>query len=184
MIRRAKKDDGRQAARMIYTTIGAIGRTLAGTINDEETIQVLQSFFVQPGNRLSFENTLVAEENGEIAGLLVCYHGSRSAELDRPFLERLRSLGNKEAHIDKETNSTEYYLDTLHVNERYRNKGAAIQLMQAFEEQARLLGHKKLALIVEPENIPAYKLYQKMGYTEDGKLTVSGEKFVHMVKYI
>ncbi|TCS93134.1 GNAT family N-acetyltransferase [Hazenella coriacea] len=185
MIRPATKEDYKIAVRLIYETIGSIGRTLAGTESDEETITVLESFFRQPGNRLSYENVIVKEIDGDVAGILVCYHGSQSEELDQPFVEHLQAKTQKQdITIAREAQTDEFYLDTLCVDKKYRGRGLATELISAFEQKAKQQTHDKLSLLVERDNLPAYHLYKKIGFQEDGTVQVGTIPFAHMIKLI
>lgn len=180
MIRRATPHDARFATPLIQETIGSIGLALTGARGDEEAANVISAFFGQRANRLSFENTFVAEVDGQPAGLLVAYDGARADDLDEPFRERLRSLGLPH-RIDPETRAGEFYLDTIVVHEVHRGRGLAKQLILAAEAEARTL-HLPTALLVSPSNAVAWGLYKALGYEEDARLTVAGHAYVHLVK--
>ncbi|MFD2168459.1 GNAT family N-acetyltransferase [Tumebacillus lipolyticus] len=183
MIRPAKKEDFQPAIELIYSTIGNIAHTLAGTDDPNETRRVLEAFFQQEGNRLSYQNTLVKELDGQVIGVLVSYAGSRTDELDRPFLERLIELtGDPHLTITKEARDDEYYLDTVAVAEGFEGRGFGRELMSAFVQRAQSQGHQRLALLVEQENDRAFRLYERSGFRVDGELEVSGYQFRHMVK--
>ncbi|TCP59135.1 acetyltransferase (GNAT) family protein [Tumebacillus sp. BK434] len=185
MIRPATQADFQPAIKLIYSTIGKIGNTLAGSDQPAEVTRILEEFFQQKGNRLSYENTLVKEQDGRVVGVLVSYHGSRTAELDQPFLDRLiDQTGDPSLTITKEAQDDEYYLDTIAVSSEYEGRGYGKELMRAFEAKAHAEQHHKLALLVEKDNERAYRLYEKTGFRVDGELTVSGYRFYHMVKLI
>lgn len=54
--------------------------------------------------------------------------------------------------------------------ESARGKGLGILAMQYLEEEIRKAGYKRIELGVFEFNTPAQKLYQKMGYTEIGRI--------------
>ncbi|ASS75410.1 hypothetical protein CIG75_10690 [Tumebacillus algifaecis] len=183
MIRPARKEDVQPAIALIYATIGNIGNTLAGTDDPVEVTRVLESFFIQEGNRLSYENTLIKEQEGQVVGVLVSYLGSQTYKLDQPFLDRLiAQTGDPTLTITKEAKDDEYYLDTIAVASAYEGRGFGTELMRAFEDKARLEGQQRLALLVEQNNERARRLYEKRGFLADESLTVSGYLFDHMVK--
>lgn len=185
MIRPANIDDAEQAIPLLYSAIGKIAYTLTGTSNHSEAMRILTDFFRQQGNRISYENTTIEERDGQVAGMLVSYHGSRAEALDEPFVTRIRAeTGVTDYTITKEPRSDEYYLDSIAVHDGYQGQGIGKALMQAFEEKARKEGYSKLSLIVEQENDRAFALYRKMGYQEDGTLMVSGSLFWRMVKIV
>ena len=55
-------------------------------------------------------------------------------------------------------------INALIVNENHRNRGVATQLMEAVEKEASSRGFDKVGLGVEISNVPALKLYEKLGY--------------------
>lgn len=182
MIRLATPSDAAFAAPLIQETIGSIGLALTGAATNEEAANVIAAFFRQSANRLSFENTFIAEAHGQRAGLLIAYDGARADDLDEPFRDRLRRLGLPH-RIDAETSAGEFYLDTIVVHEAFRGRGLAKALIDAAEATARTLG-LPTALLVSPDNAPAWTLYRSLGYEEDARLTVAGHAYVHLVKFL
>ena len=59
------------------------------------------------------------------------------------------------------------YLDDLSVAEGYRNKGIGTKLIHAAEKYAEKIGVTKVVLHVEKANEDAYRLYLRLGYSED-----------------
>ncbi|OPA76667.1 GNAT family N-acetyltransferase [Paenibacillus selenitireducens] len=184
MIRAAQPQDFEQVVPLIHDAIGSIANTLAGTTDSQEALQVVGEFFQQPGNRLSYENTIVYEIDGQVVGFLLAYHGSQSDALDQPFIERIiAKTGNKDVTLAKEARDDEYYLDSVAVSNTHQGQGIGKKLMRAFEEAGRAKKYAKLSLLVDFENENAHRLYVKMGYHEDGELMVSGYHFRHMIKF-
>ena len=54
----------------------------------------------------------------------------------------------------------------IFIDEKYRKKGLATKMLQHLESLARDKKMKTLTLRVMPKNVPAKKLYQKMGFEE------------------
>ena len=59
------------------------------------------------------------------------------------------------------------YLDDLSVAEGCRNKGIGTKLIHAAEKYAEEIGLSKIVLHVEKANEDAYRLYSRLGYSED-----------------
>ncbi|MCH5191737.1 MAG: GNAT family N-acetyltransferase [Oscillospiraceae bacterium] len=59
------------------------------------------------------------------------------------------------------------YLDDLSVAEEYRNKGIGTKLINAAEKYAEEIGIVKIAFHIEKANKDAYRLYSRLGYSED-----------------
>lgn len=184
MIRKAQPRDADFAAPLIYEAIGDVAHSLTGTSDAKEAVRVMRHFFAQKGNRLSYENAVIATNGDERLGLALFYHGSRTQELDRPFVEYVERTTGRTPHIVKEARDDEFYLDTVVVSGAHRGKGIGKALLGAFEQEAANRGHDSVALLVDKDNDKARKLYEKIGYREDGTIWVSGHLFSHMVKKI
>ena len=59
------------------------------------------------------------------------------------------------------------YLDDLSMAEGYRNKGIGTKLIHAAEKYAEEIGIVKIVFHVEKANKDAYRLYSRLGYSED-----------------
>ncbi|GER87260.1 acetyltransferase [Dictyobacter vulcani] len=183
-IRPARKADSAMAIPLILQANGDIATTLTGSDQMPEILQIMTSFFEGEENRLSYQNTLVAEEDGHAVGILILYHGSQAAVLDRPLIERLRQLKQDPSlTLDKEADEDEWYIDTLSVSPTYAGRGIATALIEAAEERVRPAdGEAKIALLVDKDNYRAYRLYQHLNYQQDKVVQIYQHPFLHMVK--
>ncbi|QRG69474.1 GNAT family N-acetyltransferase [Brevibacillus choshinensis] len=184
MIRRATPTDADFAAPLIYEAIGDIAHSLTGATEPNEVIRVMSQFFAQTGNRLSYENAVIAMDKDKPVGLALFYHGSQTQRLDRPFEEHVKRVTGETPHIVKEARDDEFYLDTVVVSGDSRGKGIGKALLNAFEEESERRGHEKIALLVDEDNQRARKLYESIGYRQDGTIMVSGHLYSHMVKSV
>ena len=57
-------------------------------------------------------------------------------------------------------------LQGLEVEPEYRQKGIATSLIERVEQEALSRQFKRLSVMVEPDNVPAINLYQKLGFQE------------------
>lgn len=183
-MRPATPTDASVVLELMYTAIGDIAHTLTGTTNKEQALLALRPFFEHTGNRISYENVLVEEREDQVIGFVLAYHGSQIATLDAPLIERVQQLGQDSSAIVPEARDDEYYLDSLAVDSAYQGQGIGTVLIHAFEQRAQQLGHHKVMLIVDQENPKARKLYERLGYTEDGQITVNGHEFYRMIKEV
>ncbi|MMZ59178.1 putative acetyltransferase [compost metagenome] len=182
MYRQAAKSDASSVITLLFSAIGNIANTLAGTDDDEQAHQVLERFFQQEGNRVSYENVMVKEENGKVIAFMLTYHGSDAASLDQPFIDRLAANGAKAPAIQREAKNDEFYLDSIAVHPDYQGHGIGTEMLRLFERQALKRGYDKIMLLVDQDNPAARKLYLRQGYQEDGSILVSGHMFDRMVK--
>ena len=184
-IREAIPADAEEAVYLMNLAIDEIGQALTGEKEEAAIIEVMASFFRKKQNRLSYENTLVVEENSEIIGVIVVYHGSEADQLDWPLIEQVRlKTGNSDLLIDKEAEPEDYYIDTVCVKPGYRGSRLGSILIAAAEKRGRELGYGRMSLNVEEENKGARALYQKLGYQEVGKKPIYGHSYEYMVKLL
>lgn len=184
LLRPARKEDAAQVIPLLYQAIGDIAYALAGEGEHEKAMQILQQFYVQEDNRISYRNITVMEQDEQVAGILVAYDGSEADLLDQPILDRPGRSTDEKYTLVKETRPGEYYLDTLSVSEAYQGQGIGKALMAAFEQQGRELGHSQVSLIVERDNGRALMLYERQGYIKDEVIVIGGHEYNHMVKPI
>lgn len=125
----------------------------------------------------SYRNALLAIDGNRPIGLCLCYDGNGYHER-RLTTFSLFEEGNKEfaavhdeetqdmdlEHAEDETQTGEYYIDSLAVLPEYRGKGIARQLMQEQIRHAKKLGLPIATLLVDPDNPPALRLYKSLGF--------------------
>ena len=182
-IREGIPEDADEAVYLMNLAIDEIGQALTGEQEEAAILEVMASFFKKKQNRLSHENTLVIEENSEIIGVIVVYHGSEAEKLDWPLIEQVRlKSGNSDLLIDIESEPEDYYIDTVCVKPSYRGNRLGTTLIAEAEKRGRNLGYGRMSLNVEADNKGARALYQKLGYQKVGSKTIYGHSYDYMVK--
>lgn len=126
---------------------------------------VLEELARMDNTQYSYHNALVAELNGKPAGAIVGYDGARLHELREPTLRLIQDrTGQVFNNIENETNSDEYYLDSLGVLPEYRNLGIGGKLLTALRDKAFSQGYARAGLLVDTENPKAEHLYRSLGF--------------------
>jgi ribosomal protein S18 acetylase RimI-like enzyme len=189
MIRPAVSEDAPQAVPLIFEAIGSIAFVLTGTKVLAEAMSILENFFEQEGNRLSFKNTLIIEESessardGTIVGVAISYDGTVARELDEPLEEAAKlQSGFSDYSITTEAEPDEYYLDTVSVNRNCQGRGFGRQLIEAVCEQGRQLGRNRVGLLVDVTNPDAKRLYERLQFRVNKHRELAGEEYFHMVR--
>ncbi|ARS39093.1 hypothetical protein CA265_05145 [Sphingobacteriaceae bacterium GW460-11-11-14-LB5] len=182
MIRPALPTDVEEVVPLIIQAMGKLANKLTHT-NDIAIInEIFKHFFQQQGNQYSYENTLVFEDEGKVLGAINAYDGSKLFELRQPFLTyRAKHHRVNHNNQDNETESGEFYLDSISVNSKVQGKGIGKQLIRAGIDWAKKLGHHTIALLVEQNNDNALKLYEKMGFVIQNEKQFMGGWYHHMV---
>jgi ribosomal protein S18 acetylase RimI-like enzyme len=182
MIRPAIPSDAAKAVPLIMEAIGHIAFVLTGTTDVQQTVSILSDFFQREDNRLSYQNTLVMQEEGELVGLAILYDGAKARELDAS-LERAAAArsGDLNYRIPTEADVSEFYLDTLSVIPRCQGKGYGRRLIEAGCDRARQLKHSRIALLVQADSPAPKRLYDRLGFRADYTRLVAGHEYFHMV---
>jgi ribosomal protein S18 acetylase RimI-like enzyme len=180
-IRSAESKDARKIAEYIVLAMNDLAYKFSNSTDKEFTLSLFEKFVAKEANQYSFENTLVAEENGEIIGAIIGYDGGKLDELRKPFVEYLYLNCGFEGNPEDETEAGEVYLDTLAVSPQHQGKKIGQKLMEALIEQSRERGFSKVGLLVDPDNPPAKRLYERIGFQVAGLKPLLGTTYEHMV---
>lgn len=92
-------------------------------------------------SQYSYKNTLVAldEDSKGVIGICVSYDGADLHSLRKAFIEEaIKEFGIDYSGIDDETEKGELYIDSLVVDERYRNMGFVSALLKATCEKQKV----------------------------------------------
>jgi ribosomal protein S18 acetylase RimI-like enzyme len=182
-IRDAVKKDAKKAVELIHIAITDIAEQLTGETKKDKIHETLAQFFREENNRLSFQNMMVADVLGEVAGIILIYPGEDAARLDEPILKRLRRKRRDEGILfDKEANEQDFYIDTLCVDDRFRGYGIGTILIKEAEKMALQKGYTRVSLNVAQDNPIARKLYQRMGYSKEKVIQINKHPYDYMVK--
>ncbi len=193
-IRRARIDDADKAANLICLAWEEVANVMAGSKNKKEVHDVIEKFYKQRKNILSYQYADVAENEGKVVGLLLSFPADFFPRLNKPIEKELpsiykaSSLRYKNRVIPmlqtKEAKQGEYYVDSLAVDPKYRATGIGSCLLEIAKQKSLTYGYKKMSLIVKTNNKSAFKLYKKKGYSVRGKLQMAGNNYLSMVKTI
>ncbi|MCH5325816.1 MAG: GNAT family N-acetyltransferase [Duncaniella sp.] len=167
IIREATPADARLIGLSITTAIGDdITDSLAAPDHSrEDVVELFATLARLDDTQYSYRNTLVVcDDDGTPAGVAIAYDGACLHEMRQHFFEAaLKMLGKDMTGVDDECTPDEFYLDTLAVVPDRRGRGYAQALISATAERAHKSG-KPLGLLVEKENRPARRLYEKCGF--------------------
>lgn len=167
----ARRSDAGFIAECIMDAVGEeICLNLAGekrTLDDVKTL--FASLAERDDTQYSYKNTLVAvDENDDVMGAIIGYDGAGLHEMRTHFFTAARNiLGIDMTNVEDECDADEFYLDTLAVRPKHRNKGVATGLLNAMIDRARSFG-KPAGLLVEKNNDRARRLYESVGFRKVG----------------
>ena len=177
-IRAAQLSDAPIIAKVVAM---AIGDEVA--LNDycgENYIDVLTEIARTEATQYCWQNAIIAECNGIVAGAIVGYDGAQLEPLREGTFNILRNTIGRVPTIAAETEAGEYYLDTLAVMPQFRGKGVGRILINALCERASSEGHERVGLIVDTDNPNAERLYTSQGFKRVGERIFFGHKMHHL----
>src|SRR5690606_30188294 len=145
-IRTALPSDYQSVAPLIIQAMEDLAMKFTKSTDLEKAIPVFEYFFQQKGNQYSYENTLIFEENGIVKGSITGYDGDKLEELRTPFLNYVMDEFAFDLIAENETESGEFYLDTVSVAVNHQGKGIGRKLIEAMIQFAQKKGFKKVGL--------------------------------------
>ena len=187
-IGRATKDD---AAFIAETVMNAIGEEHCAELNGgPENLPAVKALFTRLAARedsqYSYRNTFVARgSDGAPAGAIVAYDGAQLRCLRKVFIEAANemlgwNLTDEEMTArGDETVPGEVYIDSLYVRPDHRGQGLAGRLIAFAIEHGRV-ADKPFGLLVEPDNLKAKALYERLGFAQVGTNTFFSIPMLHL----
>lgn len=181
-IRQARVDDAASIAEGIYEAFLLPGSKME---NDpgfhQQWIDVLTAICAQPDTQYSYTNTVVAEEDGEIAGIMITEDGAIYRIQREKMFPQLNSLfdtvfGQGWEDMEDEAQAGELYVDSIAVFPAYRHRGICTTLLSHAKQRAKELNIPFVTLAVEPMN-SAKQLYQELGFNYNRIITIFNEEY-------
>ncbi len=133
-------------------------------------------------SQYSYHHALIAEVKDLPAGAILGYDGAQLLQLRRPTLAYIQEQAGFMPQIQEETESGEYYLDSLAVFPAYQHQGIGKALILALCDKAFNEGHERVGLLVDVENPKAEHLYSSLGFQRINQKTLFNHQLWHMQK--
>ncbi len=177
ILRAATLDDAADGGGLLLSSMGEFGNKMFGAGNAFRAQANLTRLFAYPDGRFSYRLTTVYEEEGQAAGLLLCFPGAAMEALSAPLVRQFRQiypvrellrmlwLGWPLAFTGQETASDEFYIAHLAVSLNFRRRGIGQALLDHAEVLARKAGLRRCSLNVDLDNGSARRLYERQGYS-------------------
>ena len=181
-IRPAHINDASYIAEGIYEAFLLEGSELESDPTfHQRWLDTLIDVCAQPDTNYSYTNTLVAELDGEIAGIMIAVDGQNYRVQRERMYPQLKSMfdeafGRGWEDMEDEAQAGEFYVDSLAVFPPYRHKGIGTSLLLYAIKRAKELTIPLTTLAVEPMN-PAKILYQELGFRYHRPITIFNEEY-------
>lgn len=177
VLRPARAEDAPQAAPLIYAAGPTLFNALFGP-NEDDVRRFFAALFRRPRNPFSYENAIVAEQQGEIVGLAIAADAAERRRSGRTMFWLAPRLRGPLALLRRFPDVLDimactsapspgaYYLGILAVAPDRRSQGIGSRLLAEVRRGAEAGGSPSLALHTEIDNLPAQRLYIRHGYVE------------------
>ncbi len=117
--------------------------------------------YAREGVAFSYQNCLIAEVDGVVAGMLHSFT-MQPTPVTGPDVQPDPVL---QPYSEMEDYGS-LYISALAVYPEYRSLGVGSRLLAEADARARQLGHRRLSLICFESNHQAMRLYRRLGYRE------------------
>jgi len=182
MIRIAKKEEAKQVAPLIMQAIDEIALMLTGTNTFEQALPIIESYVASDCNRLSYQNCIVKERVGKIAGVAIGYFIKDLPILDAEMVEIIKvNSGNSMVVVEKEAEDTDYYIDTVSVNSDYQGAGIGTELLKGLIDYAIKIGANRITLNVDQTKPAVRRLYERIGFEFEKERLIAGHTYDYLV---
>ncbi len=182
VVRKAVREDAEVIAKVVSMAIGDEEALRNYCGNDFRT--VLTVVAQRESTQYSWQNALVAEVDGIVAGAIIGYAGARLGELRNGTYAVLREIIGRVPTIADETEPGEYYIDSVGVLPEFRGLGVGKELIIAFCRKTFIFGGERVGLIVDYNNPQANKLYNSLGFERVGSRCFLGHNMWHLQKVL
>jgi ribosomal protein S18 acetylase RimI-like enzyme len=172
LIRPARKEDSAAIAALFRVSSDGLadyiwsrmgnhsGDVASGDVGSGQSLlETGRARYEREGVAFSYQNCLVAEQDGEVIGMIHCFPMEPSPEADPdpdpdPVLAPYAALEDYGS----------LYISGVALVPEQRGKGIGTQLLAAAEKRARNLGLPRLSLICFEANAAAMRLYHRLGF--------------------
>ena len=182
IFRDATIDDAAFIAKVVLSAIGRFDFGVQ-TPEIEAILQSTESICAMEDTLYSYRNTRIAEYDGKPVGGLVAYDGKDYAAMREKTFRIIKERNGIDLNgSDMETQSGEFYIDSLAVIPSERGKEIGKMLLKDIEQQGIAKGHSCFTLIVDATHPKVKDYYATLGFEAEETMNAFGTCFVRMKK--
>ncbi|HCM89300.1 MULTISPECIES: GNAT family N-acetyltransferase [Vagococcus] len=188
MIRSAEPKDANEAMDLVMIVLRDMELDVFNKLAEDDVKKLLiKAFIKEPNYRYGFNNAIVKEIDGHVAGVAFGYPDHLEKNIDDAFINLLLNHNLSEEYKlfhDEETFKDEWYLDTLVTSPDFRGKGVARELLDSLPYLAKKHNRNKLGLNVDTINESARRIYLNNGFEKVGQIEISNHDYDHLQKLV
>jgi ribosomal protein S18 acetylase RimI-like enzyme len=164
VIRPARKDDTANIAELFEISSDGVANYVWSTLQADypglPLLAIGKLRYERENTAFSFQNCLIAEDQGEVCGMMHAYVVDAPKEATpatEPVDPVLRPYGELEA-------PGTLYIAGLALRAGFRSRGIGKRLLEAARERARALGVREISLLCFAGNTGARRFYERAGF--------------------
>jgi ribosomal protein S18 acetylase RimI-like enzyme len=181
IVRKALPTDSGSVSICLLLAMNDIVLKLIGEEDLQKALAFMHYFVEKESNQYSWQNCWIVEDEGRVVAAVNIYDGAQLDRLRRPVLEYLKEKLSRHIIPEDETQSGEYYIDSLGVLPEHRCRGVATHLLRFVIDEYVISRHHTLGLLVDSDGNPgAERLYLKLGFKRVGMKVLLGKSLVHL----
>ncbi len=172
--RQAVKEDSTDIARLFLISSDGLAEYIWSKVAEpgETIIEAGARRYAREGVAFSYENCLIAEQEGAIIGMAHSFEMENDSDAEPESDPVLRPYSELEDYGS-------LYLSGVAVVEQHRNAGIGMVLMEAVNERAKDLSLPRISLICFERNEGAMRLYRRLGFRELDRRAVVPHAALH-----
>lgn len=180
LIRKATENDAEGIAPYILLAMEDIAYHFIGEHSYHKALDFFVRMIRRKANQYSYENCWVMDNDGVVIAAVLIYDGARLHELRKPVAAEILKVFNKDFNPDDETQSGEYYIDSIGVSAGQQGKGIGSKMLNFLIDEYVNKHNQVLGLLVDKDNLLAKKLYIKSGFEVVGNKIFFGKQMEHL----
>jgi ribosomal protein S18 acetylase RimI-like enzyme len=157
-----------------------IWSTLAAEYPGLTPLEIGAKRYANPDNPFGYKNGLLAEQNGQIAGMMVTFATEPAQESMSPNSPTPDPDAEPDilAPYSLEVPNT-WYICALALFPAFRGQGIGTQFLKQAHQQAASRGFAELSLLCFEQNVGALRLYQNQGFQVIDRTPVVPHPLIH-----
>lgn len=201
LVRRAKKTDASQLAKLIYTSAPQLLSCVFNISADIKVVDFLHVSLTKPDGQYGYANHWVIENDGQLLACICAWPSQLPAAFHQATLASLIAFYNADDLLDviqrsevlqdciPQPTENEWCIGHVAVVETYQRIGLGKKLLATMQQQARSAGKTCLSLDVDCTNIAAINFYLRQGFKQQSQSIVTAKmhtlgigQHLHMIK--
>lgn len=177
LYRAARKDDAREIAALFRISSEGVADYVWTTLQDDypglSLIEIGERRYQRENTDFSYQNCLMVEVDGAIAGMM---HSYAMPDVIEPLPEDFDPVLRPAAELEIPGS---LYISGLALQPDYRNRGLGGAMLGKAHDRARGMGLAQISLLVFEANEGAVRLYKRHGFREIDRRTLVPHPLIH-----